>query len=223
VLVSEFLKVAPGLAALNGAILLLQDKLQGQRVKVDNNAYESTVEQTKTILRHFSSWEILEFPPMYRTGKERYCGWCREELIIGYTPDTGVTKGWCPTHGRGAKVLHAPDPLAQYVPRTESKPKVPPASGLLPPSYSSKPMEAPQPDRWTFTCKYCHERIAKELQYEAFHAERRCLQPFFGMNTRKVGAPMVRIPNVDVLKENGFKDGDDFRRMLGVQARVAPT
>lgn len=113
-LVSEFLKLVPGPTALVGALIKYTAKGgEGEpayRVPEGHWVYRIAQEVSEA-----QKWELIERPAPYQNPAARYCAWCKESLFTGYSASEGLTPGWCPTHGKDAKVLHAPDSAIESV------------------------------------------------------------------------------------------------------------
>ena len=124
-LVSEFLKLVPGPQALVGAVLESRLPSTGKPVQVMR---VTSGESVHTLAKNFGNWHLVERPPLYQNPAARYCAWCKEALYRGYSPKDGLTEGWCPTHGKGAPVLHAAfNPLIEneafWTPIMDTKPR----------------------------------------------------------------------------------------------------
>ena len=113
-LVSEFLKLVPGPTALVGALIKYTAKGgEGEPVyRVPDGHWVYRIAQEGS---EAQKWELIERPAPYQNPAARYCAWCKESLFTGYSAAEGLTPGWCPTHGKDAKVLHAPDSAVESV------------------------------------------------------------------------------------------------------------
>ena len=95
-LVKDFVELLPGPAALEGAVVAFGP---GSRSSF-------RLEHGSSFLS-FYYWEVIEYPPLYADPSARYCGWCKERLSLGYTPNHGLEENCCPAHGRAVPILHA--------------------------------------------------------------------------------------------------------------------
>jgi hypothetical protein len=102
--VKDFLIYLPGPEALVGAVVFQPE--HGWRL--GKRFTTRLTEKEARNAANYKSYLVVERPPLYPTGTERYCKWCKEPLIKGYSPRHGLEDGYCPTHGRAAPVLHAP-------------------------------------------------------------------------------------------------------------------
>lgn len=111
--VKDFLVHLPGPAALEGAVVVpgsVALVLCGERVYGEGNPLRLG---PRDVPLHYT---IVETPPLYRTGKERYCAWCKDRLFDHYSERTGVVKdAACPRHGYPVPVLHAPGPVKPLI------------------------------------------------------------------------------------------------------------
>lgn len=113
-LISEFLKLVPGPTALVGALIKYTAKGgEGEPVfRIPDGSWIYRIAQDAPETR---KWELIELPALYQNPAARYCAWCKASLFTGYSVSEGLTPGWCPTHGKDAKVLHAPDSAVESI------------------------------------------------------------------------------------------------------------
>lgn len=112
-LVSEFLKLVPGPTALLGALISRQLVASDPFPTYTRfRAYELLGLRERG---DYANWDVVEASPLYQNPSARYCAWCKASLYTGYSVSEGLTPGWCPTHGKDAKVLHAPDSAVESV------------------------------------------------------------------------------------------------------------
>jgi hypothetical protein len=206
-LISEFLKLVPGPTALVGALIKYTAKGgEGEPVyRVPDGNWIYRIAQDVSEMR---KWELIERPAPYQNPAARYCAWCKESLFTGYSVASGLTPGWCPTHGKDAKVLHAPDSAVESVVLINPIPVDEPLLVDQIPS-TGKPPRVPKR-----LSELQREQESEDLKYlrDSLFAALKIPKELMGHVLMEKAAE-----EAGLFKNMGFESRDEFRRLSGLK------